>query len=57
MNGDNVTYFDSFVVQHIPKEIKKFIKKIFYRMQAMDSDMHGYYYIFFTDFMLKIKFC
>ena len=27
MNGDNVTYFDSFRVEHIPKEIKKFIGK------------------------------
>ena len=25
MNGNNVTYFDSFGVEHIPKEIKKFI--------------------------------
>ena len=23
VNGDNVTYFDSFGVEHIPKEIKK----------------------------------
>ena len=23
MNGDHVTYFDSFGVEHIPKEIKK----------------------------------
>ena len=25
VNADNVTYFDSFGVEHIPKEIKKFI--------------------------------
>ena len=25
--NDNVTYFDSFGVEHIPKEIKKFINK------------------------------
>ena len=25
MNCDNVTYFDSFRVEHIPKEMKKFI--------------------------------
>ena len=25
VNGDNVTYFDSFGVEYIPKEIKKFI--------------------------------
>ena len=26
VNNNNVTYFDSFGVEHIPKEIKKFIK-------------------------------
>ena len=25
VNGDNVIYFDSFGVEHIPKEIKNFI--------------------------------
>ena len=25
MNGGNVTYFDSFVIEYIPKEIKKLI--------------------------------
>ena len=25
VNGDNITYFDSFEVKHITKEIKKFI--------------------------------
>ena len=25
MNAENVTYFDSFGVKHIPKEIKNFI--------------------------------
>ena len=24
VNGDNMTYFDSFRVEHIPKEIEKF---------------------------------
>ena len=24
-NGNNITYFDSFGIEHIPKEIKKFI--------------------------------
>ena len=27
VNNKSVTYFDSFEVEHIPKEIKKFIKK------------------------------
>ena len=26
MNNENVTYFDSFGVVHIPKEIRKFIR-------------------------------
>ena len=44
MNAENVTYFDSFGVEHIPKEIRKFVvnKNIttnIYRMQACDSIM------------------
>ena len=55
-----VTYFDSFGVEHIPKEIKTFIKnrntktKIF-RIQAYDSIMCGYFCIAFIDFMFKGK--
>ena len=30
VNGNNVTYFDSFGVKHIPKEIKKFIGKKYF---------------------------
>ena len=53
-----MTYFDSFGVEHIPKEIKKFInnKNItvnIFRMQACDSVMCGYFCIGFIDFMLK----
>ena len=59
MNGDNETYFDNFRVEHIPKEIKKFIsnKNItnIYRIQANDSIMSGYFSIEFIDFMLKGK--
>ena len=59
-NDNNVTYFDSFGVAHIPKEIKKFIgnKNIIthiYRLQAYDSVMCGYFCIGFIDFMLKGK--
>ena len=41
---NNVTYFDSFGVEHIPKEIKKFIDKStiitnIFRIQAYDSVM------------------
>ena len=66
MNGDNgvtshdITYFDSFGVEHIPKEIKKFIgnkniKTNVFRMQAYNSIMCGYFSIEFIDFMLKGK--
>ena len=60
MNDDNVTYFDSFGVEHIPKEIKKFIgnKNIatnIYKIQARDSVMCGYFCIGFIDFTLKGK--
>ena len=57
VNAEDVTYFDSFGVEHIPKEIRKFIgnKNIItniYRIQAYDSIMRGYGFI---DFMLKTK--
>ena len=44
MNAENVKYFHSFGVDHIPKEIKKFIgnKNIIayiYRIQAYDLIM------------------
>ena len=59
MNGNNTVYFDSFGVEHIPKEIKKFIgnKNItsIYRTKAYDSIMCGYFCIEFIDFMLKGK--
>ena len=60
MSGNNIIYFDSFGVEHIPKEIKKIIinKNIItniYRIQAYDSIMCGYFYIGFIDFMLKGK--
>ena len=60
LNGNNIIYFDSFGVEHIPKEIKKFIRnkniaRNIYRMQAYDSVMCGYLCIGFIDFMLKGK--
>ena len=56
----DVIYFDSFGVEHIPKEIKKFIgsKNIItkiYRIQAYDSIMCGYFCIRFIDSTLKGK--
>ena len=58
VNNNSVTYVDSFGVEHIPKEIKKFInnKNIIaniFRIQAYDSVMCGYFCIRFIDFMLK----
>ena len=58
LNVNNVTYFDSFGVEHIPKEIKKFIgrKSIIasiYRIQAYNSIMCRYFCIGFIDFMSK----
>ena len=58
VNNKTVTYFDSFGVKHIPKEIKKFINNKnkagnIFRLQAYDSVMGRYFCIGFTDFMLK----
>ena len=58
VNPVKVTYFDSFGVENIPKEIKKLIGnkniiKNVYRIQAYDSIMCGYFCIGFIDFMLK----
>ena len=57
VNNNTMIYFDSFGVEHIPKEIIKFIgnnKKIItniYRIQAYDSIMCGYFCIGFINFM------
>ena len=55
-----VIYFDSFGVEHIPKEIETFIKNRniktnILRIQAYDSIMCGYFCIAFIDFMFKGK--
>ena len=60
VNDNNVTYFDSFGVEHIPKEIRKFIGNEniitnIYRVQACDSIMCWYFCIGFIDFMLRSK--
>ena len=59
LNND-VTYFDNFGVEHIPKKIKTFIgneniKTNIIRIQAYDSTISGYFYIGFIDFMLAGK--
>ena len=53
-------YFDSFGVDHIPKEINKFIgnsdiKSNIYKIQSYDSIMCGYFCIKFISYMLKGK--
>ena len=58
--NNNVTYFNSFGVEHIPKEIKIFIDKSVvaannFRIQVYDSIMCGYFCIWFIDFMLAGK--
>ena len=60
VNAENVTYFDRFRVENIPKEIRKFIgnKNLITnicRIQAYDSIMCRYFWIGFIDFMLKTK--
>ena len=57
---NEVIYFDSFGIEHIPKKINKFIdnreiKANVFRIQAYDSIMCGYFYIEFINDMLKGK--
>ena len=65
-NNNSVTYFDSFGVENIPKEIKLFINRSLsivllfplcattsiFRIQAYNSIMCRYFCIGFIDFML-----
>ena len=60
LDDNDITYFDSFGVEHIPKEIKTFInskniKTNIFRIQAYNSIMCGYFCIGFIDFMLAGK--
>ena len=60
VNANNIIYFDSFRVEHIPKEIKKFTgnKNIItntYRTQAYNLIMCRYFCIGFIDFISKSK--
>ena len=57
---NDVTYFDSFGVEHIPNEVKRFIdnkniKTNIFRIQTYDSIMCGYFCIGFIDFILSGK--
>ena len=58
--NNNVTYFYSFGVEHVPKGITKFIgnenkQANVFRIQVHNSVMCGYFCIGFIDFMLKNK--
>ena len=60
VNNKTVTYFDSFRIEHIPKEVKKFIGNRyiisnFYGIQNYDSIMCGYFCIGFINCMFKGK--
>ena len=59
VNNKTMIYFDSFGVEHIPREIMKFIarKKItnIYRIQAYDSIMCGFFCIGLINFMFNGK--
>ena len=62
VKANRVIYFDSFAIEHIPKEINKFInnnnnniESNMFRIQAYDSIMCGYFCIEFINYMLKGK--
>ena len=60
VNSENVTYFDSFGVEHIRKKIKKFIgnKNIIqniYRIETHDSIMCGYFVLDLLILCSKLK--
>ena len=61
VHNNDVTYFDSFGVEHFPKEVKAFIDRSLstttniFRIQAYNSTMCGYFCIGFIDFMLAGK--
>ena len=60
VNNKTVTYFDSFGIAHIPKEIKHFTnnKNVIaniYKIQNYDSIMCGYFCIGFVDYMFMFK--
>ena len=55
-----VVYFDSFGIEHTPKEIEqaignKEIKANIFRIQACDSIMYGYFCIEFINYMFDGK--
>ena len=60
VNNKTVTYFDSFVIEHISKEVKKFVNNKYiiasiFRIQAYDSVICGYFCIGFIGYMFMGK--
>ena len=60
VENNKITYYDSFGVEHVPKEIKRFIghkniKTNIFRIQGDNSIMCGYFCIGFIDFMFAGK--
>ena len=60
VNNKSVTYFDSFGIEHISKEVKKFVnnKNIIiqiFRIRAYDSVICGYFCIGIVDYMFMGK--
>ena len=60
VKDNEITYFDSFGLEHVPKDIKKFIgrkniKTNIFRIQADNSIMCGYFCIGFVDLMFAGK--
>ena len=58
--NNNATYFDSFGVEDIPKEIKKFINKSaiitnIFRIQAYDSVMYSVFLLDLLFLCLKAR--
>ena len=59
-NRNEIVYFDSFGVEHVPEEIHEFIgnkniKANIFWVQENDSVMCGYFCMGFIDFMLADK--
>ena len=60
VHADNITYYDSFGVEYVPEEIKKFIDNRniignICRIQAYISIRRGYFCVWFIDFMSNKK--
>ena len=59
-NRNEIVYFDSFGAEHVPKEIKEFVRNKYinaniFRVQANNSVMCEYFCIGFIDFILAGK--